>query len=320
MANTPKLALPYIATGQAQKELTHNDALSDLDALVQLRVLDRDLATPPASPADGAAYIVPSSPTGLWSGQAGKLAFYFSGWRFKTPLAGFRAYVVDEAIYVYYNGSAWVAALKVGGSVANNAPYFQAGEGMRSLAIGSSYDGGTLLGTSYIGFNAARTSTNLWTFTGDGTSNGGGMIDSAANGSLRFYCRATTSGSTANENDTTFSSMIRMTVTSAYTSLGGPAANDALRINYTASQINRFEVTGATTGNTPQIAVTGTDSNIDLMLLPKGTGRLRIDVNATNAVTTVGAAGAASALPATPTGYLRVIINGTSRKIPYYND
>lgn len=35
--------------------------------------------------------------------------------------------------------------------------------------------------------------------------------------------------------------------------------------------------------------------------------------------TTVGAAGGASALPATPVGYMTVDINGTNRKIPYYN-
>jgi hypothetical protein len=45
------------------------------------------------------------------------------------------------------------------------------------------------------------------------------------------------------------------------------------------------------------------------------------DVTVTSATTatTVGAAGAASALPATPVGYLVVNINGTARKIPYYN-
>ena len=37
-----------------------------------------------------------------------------------------------------------------------------------------------------------------------------------------------------------------------------------------------------------------------------------------NTGTTVGAAGGASALPATPTGYLQVVIGGTTYKIPYY--
>lgn len=35
--------------------------------------------------------------------------------------------------------------------------------------------------------------------------------------------------------------------------------------------------------------------------------------------TTIGAAGGASALPATPLGYISISINGTIRKIPYYN-
>ena len=34
--------------------------------------------------------------------------------------------------------------------------------------------------------------------------------------------------------------------------------------------------------------------------------------------TTIGAAGAAAALPATPEGYLRVSVNGTVRRIPFY--
>jgi hypothetical protein len=43
-----------------------------------------------------------------------------------------------------------------------------------------------------------------------------------------------------------------------------------------------------------------------------------IDITGT-LTTTIGAAGGASALPATPVGYATVIINGTERKIPYYN-
>lgn len=38
----------------------------------------------------------------------------------------------------------------------------------------------------------------------------------------------------------------------------------------------------------------------------------------TDSGTTVGAAGGATALPATPTGYITVSINGTDRKIPFY--
>jgi len=50
---TTHLLLPYILAAQAQKHVTHNEALRLLDGLVHLSVLDRDLTAPPGSPADG---------------------------------------------------------------------------------------------------------------------------------------------------------------------------------------------------------------------------------------------------------------------------
>ena len=72
MDATPNLSLPYIMAAQSQKHVTHNEAIRALDAIVQLAVLDRDLTAPPGSPADGARYIVGTSPTGAWSGHAGR--------------------------------------------------------------------------------------------------------------------------------------------------------------------------------------------------------------------------------------------------------
>ncbi|WP_422645735.1 DUF2793 domain-containing protein, partial [Zavarzinia sp.] len=54
---TPRLALPYIVQSQAQKEVTHNEALNLLDILVQAAVLDRDRVEPPAAPVAGAGHI-----------------------------------------------------------------------------------------------------------------------------------------------------------------------------------------------------------------------------------------------------------------------
>ena len=50
---TTHLGLPYLLAAQAQKHVTHNEALRLLDAMVQLSVLDRTRTAPPASPADG---------------------------------------------------------------------------------------------------------------------------------------------------------------------------------------------------------------------------------------------------------------------------
>lgn len=111
---TPRFALPYIVQGQAQKEVTHNDALVRLDALVDLYILDRDLSAPPGSPADGDAYIVAASPSGAWAGQAGKLAYLVDGaWRFYVPIKGLMAYVADEQTIIVFTAGAWVSLVSV---------------------------------------------------------------------------------------------------------------------------------------------------------------------------------------------------------------
>ena len=83
MPNTVSLGLPLLVAEQAQKHVTHNEALRALDALVQLSVKDRDLASPPDLPADGDRYIVASSPTGVWAGHAADIAVWQDGaWDF----------------------------------------------------------------------------------------------------------------------------------------------------------------------------------------------------------------------------------------------
>lgn len=106
----PNLALPYIMAAQAQKHVTHNEAIRALDAVVQLGVLDRHLATPPASPSDGARYIVAAMPMGDWAGAAGKIAAFQDGaWAIYPPREGWVAWVADEDVLVAWNGTAWVS-------------------------------------------------------------------------------------------------------------------------------------------------------------------------------------------------------------------
>src|ERR1700742_2901355 len=102
MSASPRLSLSYIVAGQAQKEVTHNDALNDLDSLAQISVINMTTATPPGSPATGDSYIIASGATGAWSGNAGKIASWYSGWRIKTPLEGWRAWVQNiDRVYVF---------------------------------------------------------------------------------------------------------------------------------------------------------------------------------------------------------------------------
>jgi len=108
MSETPNLALPYILAAQAQKHVTHNEAIRALDAVVQLSVADRDLSDPPASPTDGARYLVAESPTGAWSGHAGEIAAaQDGGWTFLAPREGWLAWIADEDLLLAYDGAAW---------------------------------------------------------------------------------------------------------------------------------------------------------------------------------------------------------------------
>ena len=108
MDATSNLSLPFIVAAQAQKHVTHNEALRALDAVVHLSVLDKDLAAPPGAPAEGARYIVAASPTGAWAGHAGGIAAFQDGaWAFHEPQEGWRAWVADEDRLYVWSGSAW---------------------------------------------------------------------------------------------------------------------------------------------------------------------------------------------------------------------
>lgn len=102
------LSLPLIQPSQAQKHVTHNEALRLLDVAVQLAVTDRDRADPPLAPAPGDRHIVAAGGTGDWAGQDGTVAVYDSdGWRFVVPNTGWRAYVAAEAATVVFDGTNW---------------------------------------------------------------------------------------------------------------------------------------------------------------------------------------------------------------------
>ena len=86
---SPILSLPLMQASQAQKHVTHNEALMQLDLLVQLSVADRTRTAPPAAPVEGQRHIVAAAPIAAWAGQAGKVALWLDGaWQFFAPLAG----------------------------------------------------------------------------------------------------------------------------------------------------------------------------------------------------------------------------------------
>lgn len=91
---TPRLSLPLLATGQAQKEITHNEALALIDALLCPVVEAAGLNAPVASPQAGLAWIVGPQPVGEWTGHAQQLAVATAGgWRFADMPEGATLFV-----------------------------------------------------------------------------------------------------------------------------------------------------------------------------------------------------------------------------------
>lgn len=105
---TANLDLPRILPAQAQKHVTHNEALQLLDAVVQLVVQGFDVQTPPATPGEGEVWALGAVPTGAWEGQAGRLAVRVgTGWLFVTPRPGWRAWGRAEADLRIWDGAGW---------------------------------------------------------------------------------------------------------------------------------------------------------------------------------------------------------------------
>ena len=112
MSETIHLALPYIMASQAQKHVTHNEALRMLDALVMLSVKDRDLSAPPGSPEEGDRYLVNPAGSGGFTGKDNRIAHYRDGaWSFHMPQAGWLCYVEDDDTTLAFDGSDWVPIL-----------------------------------------------------------------------------------------------------------------------------------------------------------------------------------------------------------------
>lgn len=157
---TTHLGLPVIDAAQAQKHVTHNEALFLIDALNHLSVSARNVATPPTTPAEGERLLIGADATGVFAGKSGAIATFLAGaWTFLTPKTGWRCYVGDESRMLIYSGSDWIDAISLVHELQN----------LTQLGVGTTADDTTPLA---IKLNAAL-------FTAKGLSENG-------SGDLRF--------------------------------------------------------------------------------------------------------------------------------------
>lgn len=104
---TVNLDMPFIMPSQAQKHVTHNEALLRLDALVHLSIIDEQQA-PPDFPALGDRFLVAPAASGAWIGHDGRIAIYQDGyWAFAVPGTGWQAWFATGGRMKVFDGSEW---------------------------------------------------------------------------------------------------------------------------------------------------------------------------------------------------------------------
>jgi hypothetical protein len=108
MTDTPNLGLPFIEGSQAQKHVTHNEALRILDAAIQIAVLDVTRTSPPSSPAAGERRVVAAGATGAWAGHGNAIATWQDGaWAFLVPKSGWCIWSVADNVVFVFDGTHW---------------------------------------------------------------------------------------------------------------------------------------------------------------------------------------------------------------------
>lgn len=142
MDGTARWALPLLFAGQPQKEITHNEALVLIDALLHGQVESADLSSPPTGAAVGQCWIVADGATGEWAGTSGAIALWTQGgWRFVPPRAGLCVAVADRDHRLCHDGTEWRA-----GAIRQDGVYLNEDKvvGVQMAAIAGPTGGGVI--------------------------------------------------------------------------------------------------------------------------------------------------------------------------------
>ena len=142
MAATPRLALPFLSVGQAQKEFTHNESLQALDVLVAGAIEEPPRTAPPDLPVVGACYVIGPNPTGAWAAMPACIAAWTTGgWRFISPLEGMSLYERSSGTWATFRDGVWELGMVRGGSLVVNDKQVV---GSRAAAIDSPAGGNVI--------------------------------------------------------------------------------------------------------------------------------------------------------------------------------
>ena len=106
MANTIKFDLDEWIASQSQPWVKVNTAMSKVDQLMQISVVDLALTAPPGAPAEGDAYIPAATATGDWTTHEDELAYYINGgWIFLPLIEGSVIWNQNNSKYYNFDGT-----------------------------------------------------------------------------------------------------------------------------------------------------------------------------------------------------------------------
>src|SRR5208282_5569402 len=178
-----KIPQLFVSALQGDAYYTAGEALlRGLQTLIEPNAISVGLNAPPGSPSNGDSYIIGSSPTGVWVGQANNLAYWSTDnplaaptgeWEFYTPLSGWTV-GSGNAIYIFNNG-AWatttlaslsdvlipaVSSSPVTTQLATAAIYAVLG-----TTVTNSDGAGTIITGGYVGGTTITAGSPPWTLT-----------------------------------------------------------------------------------------------------------------------------------------------------------
>ena len=112
---TGRYRLPLLAVSQAQTEITHNEALVIIDALLHMAVEAVLTVAPAVTDNDiGKCWIINGAPTGAWANKAGQIACWIGGsWRFVVPHEGMGVWNKSTRRHSRFISGQWTTAPSV---------------------------------------------------------------------------------------------------------------------------------------------------------------------------------------------------------------
>lgn len=142
------------------------------------------------------------------------------------------------------------------------------------LAIGTGGDGSTAGGLQLATVNGLTitTTTGALTIANGKTLTVSNTITLAGTDSTVMTFPSSSATIARTDAGQTFTGVQVFTSPRIITDISDTNGNEIFKITATASAVNEFTIANAATGNSPTLSATGSDSNIDINLVPKGNG------------------------------------------------